>query len=76
LDHPSLSVRASGHQNLSRIGPGFDPSILRHSGIWGVADKAVLINVHIFKNEKIQKIFFKGLSHEMDLAFEVMHGQF
>ncbi len=26
----------------SRNSPGFDPSILRHSGIWGAADEAVL----------------------------------
>jgi hypothetical protein len=26
--------------------PGVDPSILRHSGIWGAADEAVLNNVH------------------------------
>ncbi len=26
--------------------PGFDPSILRHSGIWRVADGAVLNTVH------------------------------
>jgi hypothetical protein len=31
---------------------GFDPSILRHSGIWGAADKAVLNNV--LKKRKIQ----------------------
>ncbi len=33
--------------------PGFDPGVLRHSGIWGVADEAVLNIVHtwkIFKN--------------------------
>jgi hypothetical protein len=33
---------------------GFDPSILRHSGIWGTADDAVLNTVHRRKN--IQKI--------------------
>jgi len=26
-------------------GPGFDPSIRRHSGIWGAADEAVLNKV-------------------------------
>jgi hypothetical protein len=35
----------------SRNSPGFDPSILRHSGIWGAADEAVLIKVH----QKTQK---------------------
>jgi hypothetical protein len=40
-------------QCLSRNSPhGFDPSILRHSGIWGAADKAVLNNVHKKKNPK------------------------
>ncbi len=29
-----------------RNSPGFDPSILRHSGIWGAADEAVLNCVH------------------------------
>ncbi len=32
--------------------PGFDPSILRHSGIWGAADEAVLNIVHKKKNPK------------------------
>ncbi len=27
---------------MLRNGPGFDPSIRRHSGIWGAADEAVL----------------------------------
>ncbi len=39
-------VRASGCQCQSRNSPKFDPSILRHSGIWGAADEAVLNNVH------------------------------
>ncbi len=38
----SLVVRASDCQCTSCIGPGFDPSIRRHSGIWGAADEAVL----------------------------------
>ncbi len=33
--------------------PGLDPSILRHSGIWGAADEAVLNNV--LKKDKSQK---------------------
>ncbi len=41
----SLVVRASRCQCTSCNGPGFDPSICRHSGIWGVADEAVLIIV-------------------------------
>jgi hypothetical protein len=38
----SLVVRASDCQCTSCNGPGFDPSICRHSGIWGAADEAVL----------------------------------
>ncbi len=38
----SLVVRASNCQCSSCNGPGFDPSIRRHSGIWGAADEAVL----------------------------------
>jgi hypothetical protein len=36
-------LRAFGCQCNS---PGFDPSIFRHSGIWGAADEAVLNKVH------------------------------
>ncbi len=42
----SRVVRMSGCQWQSRTSPGFDPSILRHSGIWRAADEAVLNNVH------------------------------
>ncbi len=38
----SLVVRASDCQCTSCNGPGFDPRIRRHSGIWGAADEAVL----------------------------------
>ncbi len=38
----SLVVRASDCQCTSCNGPGFDPSIRRHSGIWGAADETVL----------------------------------
>jgi hypothetical protein len=38
----SLVFRAPDCQCASCIGPGFDPSIRRHSGIWGAADEAVL----------------------------------
>ncbi len=38
----SLVVRTSDCQCTSCNGPGFDPSIRRHSGIWGAADEAVL----------------------------------
>ncbi len=38
----SLVVRASDCQCTSCNGPGFDPSIHWHRGIWGAADEAVL----------------------------------
>ncbi len=51
---PSRVFRASFCQCRSRNSPtpGFDPSFLRHSGIWGAADEAVLKTVHkkILKN--------------------------
>jgi hypothetical protein len=42
----SRAVRASDSQCRSRNCPGFDPSILRHSGIRGAADEAVLNIAH------------------------------
>ncbi len=41
----SRVVRASHCLCRSRNSPGFYPSILRHSGIWGAADAAVLKTV-------------------------------
>jgi hypothetical protein len=49
----SQVVRASCCQCQSRNCPRLDPSILRHSGIWRAAAKAVLNNVHYKKNRKI-----------------------
>jgi hypothetical protein len=49
----SRVVRASDSQCLSRNCPGFDPSILRHRGICGAADEAVLNTGIVHK--KIQK---------------------
>ncbi len=46
----SRVVWASGCQCQCRNSLGFDPSILRHSGIWEAANEAVLNNVH--KKEK------------------------
>jgi hypothetical protein len=48
----SLVVRASDCQCRSRNSPGFYPSILRHRGIWGAADEAVLKTVHRKKSLK------------------------
>ncbi len=55
----SLVVRASDSQWCSRNCPGFDPSILRHSGIWGALDEAVLNIVHKKRKKwKKYQIFF------------------
>ncbi len=48
----SLVVRASDCQCTCCNGPGFDPSIRRHSGIWGAAGVAVL-NIVRTKKKKI-----------------------
>ncbi len=54
----SLVVRASDCQCTSCNGPGFDPSIRRHSEIWGAADEAVL-NIVLNKREKIPQKYKK-----------------
>ncbi len=51
----SRAVRATDSQWRSRNGLGLDPSILRHSGIWGAADEAVLTE---HKKKKEKKVFF------------------
>ncbi len=48
----SRVVRASDFQCRSRNSPGFDPSILRHSEIWGATDEAVLNTVHRIESSK------------------------
>ncbi len=48
----SRVMRVSGCQCQCRNSPGVDPSILRHSRIWGAADKAMLNNVHKKKKSK------------------------
>ncbi len=55
----SLMVRASDCQCTSCNGPGFDPSFRRHSGIWGVAEEAVLDIVWKKDIKKSPKIFLK-----------------
>jgi hypothetical protein len=57
----SLVVRASDCQCTSCNGPGFDPSIRGHSGIWGAADEAVL-NIVRKKMKKSPKTIFKKKS--------------
>ncbi len=63
----SRVVRASDIQFRSRNCPGFDPSILWHSGIWGVADEAVLNIVH--KKKSIQKILLKIQQKPIGIAW-------
>jgi hypothetical protein len=55
----SLVVRASDWQCTSCNGPGFDPSIRRHSGIWGAADEAVLNIIRTKRKKSPKKIFKK-----------------
>ncbi len=45
-DLAECMVRASDSQLRSLNWSGLDPSILRHSGIWGAADEVVLSIVH------------------------------
>jgi hypothetical protein len=54
----SRVIRAPGCQCQSCHSPGFGPSILRHTGISGAADEAVLNNVH--KKEKKSQKFPKN----------------
>ncbi len=55
----SLVVRASDCQCTRCNGPGFNPSIRRHSRIWGAADEAVLNIVRKKKKKIPPKIFLK-----------------
>ncbi len=55
----SLVVRASDCQCTSCNGPGFDPSIRRHSKIWGAADEAVLNIVRKKKRKNPPKNYLK-----------------
>jgi hypothetical protein len=63
----SRVVRASDSQCRSRNCPGFDPSILRHSGIIGAADEAVLNIVQ--KNKKVKKPPFKNVESTRNWTF-------
>ncbi len=57
----SLVVRASDCQFTSCNGPGFDPSIRRHSGIWGAANEAVLNIVRTKRKNPPKNIFKKSI---------------
>jgi hypothetical protein len=59
LMRSSLVIRVSDCQCSSCNGPGFDPSIRRHSGIWGAADEAVLNIVEKKEKNPPKKIFKK-----------------
>jgi hypothetical protein len=52
----SWEFRASDCQCRSCNSPGFYPSILRHSGIWGAEDEAVLNTVHRKKIKTIPPV--------------------
>jgi hypothetical protein len=54
----SRMVSVSDSQCRSRNCPGFDPSILQHSGIWGAADVAVLIKYWKIKKSPLRKFKF------------------
>ncbi len=54
----SWVIRASGNQSPIRNSPGFYPSILRHSGIWGAADESVLNNVSKKKEKNVTKYLY------------------
>jgi hypothetical protein len=41
--------------------PGLDPGILRHSGIWGAADKAEFNNVQKKKKSKTIPLYMKDM---------------
>jgi hypothetical protein len=66
----SLVVRASDCQCTSCNGPGFDPSIRRHRGIWGAADEAVL-NIVRKKEKKSPKKIFKKKNSMLTMCKKV-----
>ncbi len=75
-------VRASGCLCQSCDSRGFNPSILRHSGIWGASDEAVLNKVMKRKKEKKSPFQMKKMgewnqhlkeSLKRRISFEVLH---
>ncbi len=74
-----LVVKASDCQCTSCNGPGFDPSIRRHSGFWGAADEAVLNIVYKKIKKSFQKIiltkFFPVFSPDAKTAVLVYTNQ-
>ncbi len=67
----SLVVRASDCQCTCCNGPGFDPGIRRHSGIWGAADEAVL-NIVWTKHKKSPKKIKKKPSWQIGQVLAVL----
>ncbi len=57
----SLEWKASGPRHKTLYGSGFDPSIRRHSAIWGAADEAVLNIVRKTKQKIPPKNIYKKI---------------
>jgi hypothetical protein len=58
----------------SRNSPGFDPNILRHSGIWGAADEAVL-NTKKFSLENTAALYVRATKLQLYCnIFDYMQG--
>ncbi len=64
----SLVVRASDCQCTRCNGPGFDPSIRRHSGIWGAADETVLNTVRKKYRKNPPKKYIKKIKKNLRLS--------
>jgi hypothetical protein len=69
---PPLSI-LSDCQCTSCNGPGFDPSIRRHSGIWGAADEAVLNIVRTNRKNPPKKYFILSGSFPLEECGESVH---
>jgi hypothetical protein len=78
----SQVVRASDCQCTSCNSPGFDPSIRRHSGIWGAADETVLNTYSTLENlpwlakrypsgyGKLNKLLYSSSSSQVSSPFQ------
>ncbi len=70
------SSLASDCQCRSRNSHGFDPNILRHSGIWGAADEAVYRkkykNPPVLKNLTLKrKLAYRSTSYKLSQIWEI-----
>jgi hypothetical protein len=77
----SRVVRTCNCQCRSRNCPRFDPSILRHSGIWGAADEALLnkvlnplVRVHSLHCTPAILDFFPPSDLDVDVTRETREG--